>query len=137
MEVDFDYGLRIDELRCHTTEWLVARREELVAEQRRLHVEELAVVAVLDERGAIDDSVAAVDGVSVRSVRETVATARALADLPAVAAAAYHGALSDEQLAPAAKLADRESDREWALRAPHTAPADLAQLARTARKPAM
>ena len=33
--------------------------QELVVEQRRLHVEELAVTAVLDERGAIDDSVAA------------------------------------------------------------------------------
>jgi hypothetical protein len=39
----------------------------LIREQRRLDVEELAVTAVLDERGAIDDSLAAVDGVSVRS----------------------------------------------------------------------
>ena len=70
------------------------------------------------------------DGVSVRSLREKVATARALEELPNIADAAYRGALSDEQLAPAAKLADPESDREWAARAPNTAPADLAQLAR-------
>jgi hypothetical protein len=38
---------------------------------------ELAVTAVLDQRGAVDDSLAARDGVSVRSVRETVETARA------------------------------------------------------------
>lgn len=136
-ERTFDYSLRIDELRCRTTDWLKARRSGLVAEQRRLHVEELAVVAVLDERGAIDDSVAAADGVSVRSVRETVETARALGDLPHLAAAAHAGALSDEQLAPAARLADAESDREWAVRAPNVAPVDLARLARTARTPSM
>ena len=125
-EHTFDYGLRVDELRTHTTEWLEARREELVIEQRRLHVEELAVTAVLDERGAIDDSVAAGDGVPVRRLREKVATARALEELPNIADAAYRGALSDEQLAPTAKLADAASDREWSVRAPNTAPADLA-----------
>ena len=59
----FDYSARLDELRCHSTEWLAGWRAELVAEQRRLRVEELAVVAVLDERGAVDDAVAASDGV--------------------------------------------------------------------------
>src|SRR5262245_53917335 len=78
----FDYGDRLDELRCHSSEWLSARRSELVAEQRRLRVEELAVVAVLDERGAVSDATAAVDGVSVRAWRDTVETARALEDLP-------------------------------------------------------
>jgi hypothetical protein len=59
-----------------------------VAEQRRLRVEELAVVAVLDERGAVSDACAAVDGVSVRAWRDTVETARALEDLPCLAGAA-------------------------------------------------
>jgi hypothetical protein len=103
----------------------VARRTELIREQRRLDVEELAVTAVLDERGAIDDSLAARDGVSVRSVRETVETARALEDLPEVAAVAFEGRLSDEQLGPVARLADASSDGERAHRAPNTAPADL------------
>jgi hypothetical protein len=133
----FDYLEQLDELRTYTTEWLVARRTELIREQRRLHVEELAVTAVLDERGAIDDSLAAVDGVSVRSVRETLQTARALEDLPGVAAAAFDGRLSDEQLAPLARLADPSSDAEWAQRAPNTAPADLARLARSQVTPTM
>jgi hypothetical protein len=111
------------------------RRSELVREQRRLRVEELAVTAALDERGALDATTAARDGVSVDQVRERVETARALEELPAIAAAAYDGALSDQQLAPVARLADEASDREWAQRAPHTAPADLERLARCAVKP--
>jgi Domain of unknown function (DUF222)/HNH endonuclease len=107
----------------------------LVREQRRLRVEELAVVAVLDERGRIDDTLAGRDGVSARSVRETVETARALESLPAVAAAAHAGDLSAEQLAPVVALADESTDAEWARRAPNVAPADLARLARTKTKP--
>jgi hypothetical protein len=133
----FDYARELDDLRTHTTEWLRAERESLVREQRRLRVRELAVTAVLDERGAIDDALAAVDGVSLRSVRETVETARALEGLPEVAAAAYEGSLSDEQLRPTARLADPSSDAEWARRAAHTPPADLAQMARTQRTPTM
>jgi hypothetical protein len=133
----FDYGAELDELRTHTTEWLRRERESLVREQRRLRVRELAVTAVLDERGAIDDSLAAADGVSLRSVRETVATARALEELPEVAAAAYEGKLSDEQLAPTTRLADPSSDAEWAHRAECTSPGDLAQMARTRRTPTM
>jgi hypothetical protein len=133
--VGFDDRGRLDELRCRPTSWLVERREVLVAEQRRLRVEELAVVAVLDERGVFDDSVAARDGVSTTSVRETVETARALEDLPEVAAVAHAGGLSTDQLTPLTRLADRESDAEWARRGPACAPVDLARLARTQRKP--
>src|SRR5436190_9396377 len=102
----FDVTEHLDQLRRRETRWLVARRVELVREQRRLRVEELAVTRVLDERGALDESVAAADGVSVRSVRETVETARALEALPEIAAAAHAGDLSHEQLAPVAALAD-------------------------------
>ena len=137
VEPELDYALVLNELRTHTTEWLVGERVAAVHEQRRWRMRELAVTLVLDERGAVDDSLAATDGVSVRALREKVATARALEDLPNVAAAAHAGSLSDEQLAPTAKLADPESDREWAARAPNTAPADLEQLAREARKPSM
>ena len=136
-EHPFDYGVELHELRTHTTEWLVAERSAAVREQRRWRMRELAVTAVLAERGAVDDSWAAVDGVSVRSLRDTVATAQALEDLPCIAAAAHAGAMSDEQLKPTAQVADRESDAEWARRAPNTAPADLAQMARSARKPSM
>jgi hypothetical protein len=73
----------------------------------------------------------------VRSVRETVETARALEDLPEVAVAAFEGRLSDEQLGPVARLADASSDAEWARRAPNTAPADLARLARSQVTPTM
>ncbi len=79
-------------------------------EQRRLRVEELAVVRVLDERGRIDDGLAGRDGVSACSACETVETARALESLPAVAAAAYAGDLSSEQLGPVVALADESTD---------------------------
>ena len=131
----FDYRDRLNELRCHTTEWLVARRSELVAEQRRLRVEELAVVAVLDERGAASDATAAGDGVSVRAWRDTVETARALEELPCLADAAHAGVVSPEQLVPAARLADEDSDAEWAVRAAHTAASDLHKMVRTQRVP--
>jgi hypothetical protein len=135
--VMFDLGAQLDDLRCRPTGWLRARRDALVREQRRLRVEELAVTRVLDERGAIDESVAARDGVSERTVRETVETARALESLPAVAAAAWAGALSPEQLGPVAQLADAASDVEWARRGPRVAPVDLARMARTQRTPTM
>jgi hypothetical protein len=131
----FEIAERLDDLRCRETGWLRARRLELVREQRRLRVEELAVTRVLDERGALDDTVAGCDGVSVRTARETVETARALESLPRVAAAAYDGGLSAEQLGEVVKLADEASDPEWAQRAPHMDPAELARRARCLRKP--
>ena len=133
----FDVGDRLHELRCRPTEWLVARRDELVREQRRLRVEELAVTRVLDERGALDDAMAARDGVSERTVRETVETARALESLPHVAAAAHAGELSPEQLGHVAALADESSDAEWARRGRKVAPVDLARLVRRQRKPSV
>jgi hypothetical protein len=132
----FDAAGHLDELRCWPTERLVARRREVVAEQRRLHTEELLLTRVLDERGKIDPTVGA-DGESARTVRDKVETARRLESLPEVAAAAHAGKLSDEQLSSAAKLADEESDAEWAARAPNMAPADLARLARTQSKPTL
>jgi len=130
-----EFGARCDELRCHTTEWLERRREWLVREQRRLRVEELAVVRVLDDRGRIDDTLAAHDGVSLRELRQTVATARALEDLPAIAQVAAEGRLSDAQLAQVVRVADATDEAEWAQRAPGWSPADLAQKARELRTP--
>ena len=132
----FDYRAFIDELSCRETGWLLEHRDELVREQRRLHVRELAVLAVLDRRGQVDPTTtAADDGVCARSLRESVETARRLEDLPAVAAAAYAGEVSDEQLAPLPQFADPTSDAEWAARAPHTSPTDLQREVRTLTKP--
>jgi hypothetical protein len=100
-----------------------------------LWVEELAVTAVLDERGAVGDATGAGDGVSARTWRDTVATARALEDLPRLADAAHAGTVSPEQLVPAARWADEESDGEWAVRAPNIVPSDLRKLLRTSRQP--
>src|SRR5436190_96212 len=103
------FGELLDEFRCRPTEQVRARRDRAVVEQRRWRLEELAATRVLDERRALDDSLAAVDGVSVREVRATVECARALESLPSVAAAAREGRLSDAQLQSVTQLADRSS----------------------------
>ena len=54
----YDYGEMLDELRCHTSESVELARLEAVAEQRWWHLRELAALRVLDERGAVDDSLA-------------------------------------------------------------------------------
>jgi hypothetical protein len=132
-----DYGLLVDEFRCHTTQWLASAREEAVREQRRWRLRELAIIRVLDERGAVDDTLAQTDGVAIRTVRDTVATARALEDLPAIAQVAAAGRLSDDQLTQVVKLAEPGDDARWAAEAPAWSPADLAQQARLARTPTM
>jgi 5-methylcytosine-specific restriction endonuclease McrA len=131
----FDVREHLDRLRCRDTEWLVARRDELTAAERRIHVEKLAVLAVLDERRALERDDAARHGSSEATARRDLETARRLETVPEVAAAAHDGRLSAEQLAPAVELADEHSDREWAERAQGAAPADLARMARQARVP--
>ena len=123
------------ELRTRETAWLRARRAALVLTQRRARAEELAIVAVLDERGALDADEAARFGMSTKAERQTVETARALGALPAIAAVAADGRLSDEQLVSVAQLADETTDAEWAERAPHCSPVDLRRIARTLAKP--
>jgi hypothetical protein len=128
------FDVLVDELRTHTTEWLRREREELVARQRHLRAREMAVLRVLDERGQVDCSIGS-QGESARVVRDKVETARALGSLPAIACVALDGGLSDEQLSSVARLADPESDREWAARAPGVDPLELARRARNASKP--
>ena len=123
-----------DEYRSWPTERLEARRRAVLVEQRRLHAEELAIVRVLDERGRIDPSVGC-EGESARVVREKVETARELESLPAIAQVAMEGGLSDEQLSSVVKVADAESDREWACRAAHADPLELERMARKVTKP--
>jgi hypothetical protein len=106
----------------------------VVGAQRELHAEELAIVRVLDERGRIDPTMGAY-GDSARVVRDKVETARALESLPEIAAVAFDGRLSDEQLSQVVRLADEESDAEWARRAPNATPATLGRLARSKTKP--
>jgi HNH endonuclease len=127
----FDVVEHLDNLRSWPTDRLLACRDGLIREQRRLRMQELAVVRVLDERGRIDPGQAEREGVSARTVRDTIETARALELLPAV----YAGAFTSEQLGSVAALADESTDSEWAQRAPNIAPADLARLARTKTKP--
>ena len=129
-EHTFDLRERLDELRCRPTEWLCDRRAELVREQRRLHVEELAVTKVLDDRGQRDLTG---NGMSARTARKTVEMARALESTPRIAAAAHAGHLSREQLEPVLEVADAASDAEWARRAPNCDPVDLNRIARRQR----
>jgi len=126
---------RADGLRGRETSWLRARRAELVCVQRQARAEELAIVAVLDERDALDMCDAAQSGVSARAERETLETARALESLPAIAEAAAEGRLSNEQLVEVTQLADETTDAEWAERAPNVSPVDLRRMARTKDKP--
>ena len=130
----FDIADHLDELRCWPTDRLRRELDALVGEQRRLRTKELAVLRVLDERGQVDATVEAA-GESARTVRDKLDTARAIESLPEIAAAAYDGALSAEQLSSVTKLADQFSDAEWARRAPNVAPVELARLARNAVKP--
>ena len=130
----FDIADHLDDLRCWPTDRLRKERDALVDEQRRLHTRELAVLRVLDERGQVDPTLDAA-GESARTVRDKLETARALESLPEIAAVAYDGDLSAEQLSAVTKLADQDSDAEWARRAPRVAPVELARLARNAVKP--
>ncbi|MFI5047998.1 MAG: HNH endonuclease signature motif containing protein, partial [Acidimicrobiia bacterium] len=70
-----------------------------------------------------------------RVERDTVETARALEALPAIAAVAADGRLSDEQLAAVTQLADESTDAEWAERAPDCSPSELQRLVHKQRTP--
>jgi hypothetical protein len=126
----------LDELRCHSTEWLRTRRAELVRAQRAMYTEQLAITKVLDERHAIDtatESLERRDGVAPRTVRTELELSRQLGELPAIAAAAHAGDLSFDQLKPLVEIATPETDAEWAQRAPNYAPVDLELVARRQR----
>ena len=86
----FSVETHLDELRSWPTERLHAEHESLVREVRRLQLEDLDVLRVLDERGQIDVYGRA-RRESARTLREKVETARALESLPAIAAAAHDG----------------------------------------------
>ncbi len=85
---DFEFRSLVDEFRCQPRASVATERELAVREQRRWRVRELAATRVMDEWGALDETTAARDDVSVRAVRETAECARALESLPEIAAVA-------------------------------------------------
>ena len=135
----YDYTAMLDELRCHSSESLHLARLEAITEQRWWHLRELAITAVLDERGQVDDSQAAQDGTTTRAARRKRQTARKLKSQPNVAKAAAEGKLSEEQLDKVTDLADGdpEADRRWAAQGPEWSPDDLAAELRSRRTPSV
>ena len=135
----YDYDEMCDELRCHSSESLHLVRLEAVAEQRSWRLRELAVTAVLDERGQLDDATAGKDGTSTKTARRTRKTAAKLKRQPKIAEAAAKGTLSEEQLDKVTELAgdDPEADRLWAEQGPLWSPEDLADELRRQRKPSV
>ena len=135
----YDYGEMCDELRCHSSGSLHLLRVEAIAEQRWWRLRELAITAVLDERGQVDDSTAGKDGTTTKTARRTRRTAEKLKSQPNVAEAAAKGKLSPEQLDKVTELAgdDPEADRLWAEQGPGWSPEDLADELRRRRKPSV
>jgi hypothetical protein len=132
----FDLVDHLTELRSYSTEWLRARDDELETGMRSMRVEQLAVRRVLDERGDSDlaeDALRGRHNESPRTARRTLAMARALESLPAIAAAAHSGELSPDQLQPLVQIATPSDDAEWARRAPNYSPFELERLARQQR----
>ena len=123
-----------DELRCWSTEGLRAERERVMVERRKLRSRELALTRVLDERDALAKDQAARDGESEAQSRRKRETAKKLERLPNLGTAAMNGELSDEQLEPAADLADEDSDAEITERAKTASPVELQRMAREQRR---
>lgn len=132
----FDLTTHLTELRCHSVDWLRSRLDSVIAAQRSLKVEELALRRVLDERGDADlaeDALRGRHNESPRTARQTLEMARRLEAVPAIAASAHAGALSSDQLVPLLQVATAADDAEWARRAPSYSPFELERLARNRR----
>ena len=135
-DAEFDFAARVDEMRCHSNDWLRAADDELEGIKRRATVDQLAVRFVLDERGQMDlpeDALRSRHNESPRTMRQTVELARALEALPAIAAAAHAGDLSPDQLRPLVQIATPTDDAEWARRGPNCSPFELERMARSRR----
>jgi hypothetical protein len=131
-ETSFDFSARVDALRCHSTGALRTVVAEARREQQRWRLEELAATRVLDDRDALGPMPDA--SISTRTARAQVEVARALESRPAIAAAAYEGALTWDQLQPLVEVSTPETDKEWAARGPTFAPNDLERMARKTRE---
>jgi hypothetical protein len=130
-DVEYDFGARIDALRCHSTGSLRAIVADARREQQRWYLEELAATRVLDDRRALDGVPDA--SVSARTAKSNREVARSLESLPKVAAAAWAGGLTRDQLQPVTEVATSATDAEWAVRGTTVAPVDLQRMARTAK----
>jgi len=122
------------ELRCWSTDGLRAERERVIVERRKLRTRELALTRVLDERDALAKDQAARDGETEAQSQRKRETAKKLEHLPNLGNAAMNGELSDEQLEPAADLADEDSDAEITERAKSASPLELQKMAREQRR---
>jgi hypothetical protein len=121
---------------------VLAAYVELGALERAVRAQRLALLRVIDERelwrddGATDAVawVVAADGVERSTAVRTVEQARALASLPAVAAVAAEGRLSDDQLTHVCRAATPDTDAQWAMEAPGLSAAQLRRLAAACRR---
>ncbi len=121
----FDLSEHMDALREAPTFVLEDVHAQLDVLENMVRATRLLVLALLDERevGTVDgaaDTVVWLQRVARTSradARRQVETARALAQLPAVAAVACDGALGREQLRETAIGATPETDEAWARRA--------------------
>jgi hypothetical protein len=129
--VGYDFGARVDALRCHSTKALRAAVADARREQQRWYLEELAATRVLDDRHMLD--VLPDASVSARTAKTNREVARSLESLPKVAAAAWDGTLSKDQLVPVSEVATPASDAEWARRGQRATPVDLQRQARATR----
>ena len=121
------FDVLVDELRTHSTEWLERERERVGRAQRELCARgSWRCCGCSTSVGGSIRSIGA-HGESARTVRDKVETARALESLPAIGRVAFEGGFSDEQLSSVVRLADEESDREWAVRAPNVDPIEFAR----------
>jgi hypothetical protein len=132
-EERFDFAARVAQLACHPTDVLRTRLVEARREQQRWQAEELAVLKVLDDRGAVDRMPDRKE--AARTQRTKLEVARSLEDRPALAQAFHDGDVSTDQLAPLCALSTPETDTEWAQRGPSISPGDLQRRVRRGRRP--
>jgi hypothetical protein len=132
-DVAFDFGVRVDELRCHPNEVLRERIADARRAQQRWRLEELAALRVLDDRDALGRMPDRKE--SVRTQRSKREVARALEERPMLAQAFRDGVVSTDQLEPLCELSTPETDAEWAQRGPNLAPGDLHRRVRAAKPP--
>ncbi|HUV11166.1 MAG TPA: HNH endonuclease signature motif containing protein [Acidimicrobiia bacterium] len=128
----------LDDFRTWPTERLREARDDAAREERRWTMRRIAMDRVLDERRATDgcdavEWVAARDGIRTQQARAEVEVARALEELPVIAAAAEAGDLSMAQLESLVQLATPATDAAWAARGKQAAPSDLARMVRRHR----
>jgi hypothetical protein len=128
---EFDFRARVDELRCRAPKAIRVFVAEARRHQQRWYLQELAGTLALDELGALDAMPDAT--VSARTAKTNREVARSLESLPKIAAAAWGGELSKDQLVPVTEVATPATDGEWAQRGCRTAPVDLQRRARASR----